>query len=45
MRQTPNEMKTLDELRYEFGGLSGGGDLEHYVYDYFQKYLGDTVTS
>ena len=44
MRQTPNEMKTLEELIYEWGNLSGG-TVEQHIYDYFQKYLGDTVAS
>jgi hypothetical protein len=37
-------MKTLEELVYEFGGLSGG-TLERHIYDYFQKLLGDTIAS
>jgi hypothetical protein len=34
-------MKTLEELRYEFGGLSGGGELEDYVYQYMEGYMHD----
>jgi hypothetical protein len=37
-------MKTLEELIYEWGNLSGG-TVEQHIYDYFQKYLGDTVAS
>lgn len=37
-------MKTLEELNYEWGELSGGTPEQH-IYDYFVKRLSDTVAS
>lgn len=37
-------LKTLQELIYENGGLTGGQTNSSFIYDYMVKYLGDTVS-
>ena len=38
-------LKTLQELIYENGGLTGGQTNSSFIYDYMVKFLGDTVAS